>query len=232
MGPADLVYLASSCLSACCSEPPEAEPALMQERGRRSEAMKARRERRRHNGMPDETDDDAERILYGGPLWHVTLPVLKGILPRLFEYAQNHELELFGIRGRLTALKAEPTGWLTTIEGSGHGREGSVTGKLSYASDWEKDVATGAWMECSYGKWQITNVFPEVIAKPYGCDVKFGAKFVRPGWFSHLLSASLSHVEVHATYARPVLSSRAKTFLAPDIRFVEQRSSFVVEGKS
>jgi hypothetical protein len=231
MTPADLLYLASSCMSACCSEPPDAESALMQERGRRSEAVKARRERRRHNGMPDETDDDAERILYGGPLWSVTLPVMKGLLPRLFEYAQNHELELFGIRGRLAALKAEPTGWIATVEGTGHGREGSVTGNLTYASNWEKDVATGQWMPCSYGKWRLTRVLPEIQAKPYGCDVKFGAEFVRPGWFSRLLSGSLEHIEVHANYARPIVNSRAKTFLLPDIRFVEQRPAVVVEGK-
>lgn len=231
MQPADFLTIASQCLTACCSEPPQAESALMQERSRRHEALKARRERRKTIGLPAEADDQAESVLYGGPLWSVPVPIPAGILPRVFEYAQNHELELFGITGKLTALKAEPSGWIATVEGSGHGREGSVTGRLTYASDWEKNVATGQWMQCSYGKWRITAVFPLIEAKPYGCDVKFGAEFQRPGWFSRWLSGSLTHVEVHSTYARPILSSRSKTFLAPDLRWVERKAPVAVEVK-
>jgi hypothetical protein len=234
MTPADLVTVASSCLTAFCAEPPQEERALMKERERRDSELMKRRARRQRHGMPEESDDEAEQIAFGGPLWDLTVPIPAGILPRVFEYAQTHEVEVFGIRGKLAALKAEPEGWLVTVEASGYGRDGSLTGRLTYGSDREKAIATGAWTQCQFGKWHLTDPFPRLMGHPQGCDVRFGAEFVRPGMFERQIKTGLDRIEVRGNRARPFVSGtfrRLKTFLLPDVVLKEHPAGLLVESK-
>ena len=233
--PAQFFRLASDCVRLCLEEPPIAEAALLKERGRRDQELSNRRERRRrHKMLPEETDEEAEQVLFGGPLWSVTLPVPAGLLARLFEYAQTHELTYQGVTGRLVGLSGTDAGWCVSVEGSGRGRTGAITGTLSYGSDVERDAATGKWVECPYGQFQVTRLLPEITSKPYGCDVSIGATFQRPGIFERLCRSTLERFEINATRARPVVSGafgRAKTLILPDIRLVEQKPALEVDTK-
>jgi hypothetical protein len=234
MTPSDFLTVASTCLTAFCSEPPQAEAAMMQERERRDHELMKRRHRRQQHGMPEETDDEAEAIAFGGPLWELTVAIPGGILPRVFEYAQTREVELFGVRGTLTALKAEADGWLVTVEASGYGRDGSLTGRLTYGSDREKAIATGAWMQCQWGKWRLTDPFPRLTAHPQGCDVRCGAEFIRPGLFERQIKTGLDRVEVRGNRARLLVTGtfrRLKNLILPDVVMKEHSAALLVEAK-
>lgn len=233
--PTSFFRLASDCVRLCLEEPPMAEAALLKERGKRDQELSKRRERRRrHKMLPDESDEEAEQVLFGGPLWHVTLPIPSGMLARVFEYSQTHELTFMGVTGRLVGLSGTHAGWVVSVEGHGAGRTGAITGTLSYGSDVEREAATGQWVKCPYGQFQVTRLLPKVDSKPYGCDVSIGATFQRPGLFERLSRSTLERFEINATRARPIVAGsfgRAKTFLLPDIYFAERKPAVEVDSK-
>jgi hypothetical protein len=237
-----LTTLLTDCLTACCSEPPMGERALMRERASRDRDMAKRRELRRAKRLPEENEYAVELEAYGGPLWDYPVRIPEGILPRVFDYAMTKQVTWQGVSGSLTDVRGTQEGVAFRVTASADGILGrhvtaTTVGLIPYKPDdksgknIERDFCTGQWVDCPYGRVRVSRLMPDLQAMPYGADLRIGASFERPGWFRRVFSASLEKLEIHGTRARPVVDSRVKTFLLPDIRFVETPAALQVESK-
>jgi len=231
----DFLTLTAAVLTAAGSEPLEDERALLRKRQERFAAMESRRATRRRLRLDDESDDHAETILYGGPLWNVRQTVPAGVVQRVIDYAVRQEVTIGGVRGSLKGIKGTPDGLVVTVEAN-FGERGPITNTttIGYSTTdggLERNLALGNWVKVPYGEVRLTRLVPELRPTAYGAEVRIGAEFRRPGWFQRLFSGRLDHIELHPHKARPVVDSKVKTLVLPDIVLVEKPVAVEVEAK-
>lgn len=160
----------------------------------------------------------------GGPLWSIKVSVSPSLIERIIDYAIHQELTIGGVTGRLESVTATDDGITVKVSGDAWDRASKGEATVGYAKgeqgDMERTLCTGKWLQLKYGRVRVTRLLPTVVPKPYGADIRIGAEFQRPGFFSWLVNSHLSHFELHRTKVVPVLTSKFKTFVAPDIQFV------------